>query len=282
MRKAISLAAAVAMLVVAGAAGAEPCHYSAPRNVDLDATSLQSLLLNLGGTDAHVQGVAGLTRIEVHGTACASNPRWLDDLKIDATSNGSQATVTARTGSHDDSFGAFGFSRYAYLKVSVNVPLALAVTIDSGSGDVVAGSLASLDFRSGSGELKASEITGALALELGSSDVEAHGIGSVDLRGSGSGDVTVSDVHGDVRGDRDGSGDLNFRDVRGNVSFGSVGSGDLRLENIGGSIQLGRIGSGDVVVDDVTGNLQIGAIGSGGVSIHGVKGTVHVPSRDDD
>jgi DUF4097 and DUF4098 domain-containing protein YvlB len=281
MRKAISLSAALAMLVVAGAAGAEPCHYSAPRNVDLDATSLRSLLLNLGGTDAHVQGVAGLTKIEVHATACASNPQWLDALKIDATSNGSEATVTARTGNHVNSFGPFGYSRYAYLKVSVNVPLALAVAINSASGDVVAGSLASLDFRSGSGDLKASEITGALALDLGSSDVEARGIGSVDLRGSGSGDVSISNVRGEVRADRDGSGDLDFSDVRGDVSLGSVGSGDLRLENIGGSVQVDSIGSGDVVVDDVTGNLHIGATGSGDMSIHGVKGTVHVPSRDD-
>jgi DUF4097 and DUF4098 domain-containing protein YvlB len=281
MRKAISLSAALALLVVAGAASAEPCRYSAPRNVDLDATALRSLLLNLGATDAQVQGVAGLTRIEVHGTACASNPQWLDDLRIDSSRNGSEATVTARTGSHDNSFGPFGYSRYAYLKLSVNVPPELAVAINSGSGDVVAGSLASLDFRSGSGDLKASQITGELALELGSSDVEAHGIGNVDLRGSGSGDVSVSDVRGEVRADRDDSGDLNFTDVRGNVSLGSVGSGDLRLRNIGGSIQVDSIGSGDVVVDDVAGNLQIGATGSGGVSIHGVKGTVHVPSRDD-
>lgn len=281
MRKSISLPAALVMLVVAGAAAAEPCHYRAPRNVDLDATSLRSLLLNLGGTDAQVQGVAGLTRIEVHATACASNPQWLDDLRIDTSRSGSEATVTARTGNHDNSFGPFGYSRYAYLKLSVNVPLELAVAINSGSGDVVAGSLASLDFHSGSGDLKASQITGALALELGSSDVEAHGIGSVDLRGSGSGDVSVSDVRGEVRADRDGSGDLHFSDVRGNVSLGSIGSGDLRLDNIGGSVQVDSIGSGDVVVDDVTGNLQIGATGSGGVSVHGVKGTVHVPSRDD-
>jgi hypothetical protein len=282
MRKAISLSAALALLVVAGAAAAEPCHYSVPRNVDLDATALRSLVVNLGGTDAHVQGVAGLTRIEVRGTACASNPQWLDDLRIDTSRSGSEATVTARTGGHNYLiFGAFGYSRYAYLKLSVRVPPELAVAINSGSGDVVAGSLASLDFRSGSGDLNASQIAGALALELGSADVEANDIGNVDLRGSGSGDVTASDVRGEVRADHDGSGDLRFSGVRGSVSVGSIGSGDLRLENIGGNIQVDSIGSGDVVVDDVAGNLQIGANGSGDLSIHDVKGTVHVPSRDD-
>jgi hypothetical protein len=281
MRKAIALSAALALLLVAGTAGAEPCQYSAPRNVDLDATALRSLLLNLGETDAHVQGVAGLSKIEVHGTACTSNPQWLDDLRIDTSRSGSEATVTARTGSHDSFFAPFGYARYAYLKLSVDVPPELAVAINTGSGDVVARSLASLDFHSGSGDLKASRITGALALELGSGDVEARDIGNVDLRSSGSGDVSVSHVPGEVRADRDGSGDLSFTDVRGNVSLGSVGSGDLRLENIGGSIQVDRIGSGDLAVDDVAGNLQVGATGSGDVHIHGVKGTVHVPREDD-
>lgn len=261
MRKAIPLLAGLALLVVTGAASAEPCRYSAPRNMDLDATALKSLLLNLGATDAHIQGVAGLSKIEVRGTACASNAQWLDDLRIDAARN--------------------GFSRYAYIKLSVNVPPQLAVAIASGSGDVVAESLESLDFHSGSGDLKASQIHGALALELGSADVDAHGIGNVDLHSTGSGDVTVSDVLGEVRGGHAGSGDLNFSDVLGSVSLGSVGSGDLRLERIGGNVQVDAIGSGDLMVDDVAGNLEVGATGSGDMSYHGVKGTVHVRSEGD-
>ena len=180
MRKAISLSAALASLVVAGTAGAadaEPCHYSAPRNAELDAAALKSLLINLGPTDAHVQGVAGLTRIEVRGTACASNPQWLDDLRIDTARSGSEVTVTARTGDHDNSFGPFGFSRYAYLKLTVSVPPALAVAIHSGSGDVVAGSLASLDFRSGSGDVVVADVVGNLQIgATGSGDVSIHSV----------------------------------------------------------------------------------------------------------
>ena len=279
MRTATPLLAGLALLVVAGAAGAEPCRYSAPRSVDLDATTLKSLLLNLGATDAHVRGVAGLSKIEVRGTACASNPQWLDDLRIDTSRGGAEATVTVRTGDHETSFNLLGRSRYAYMKLTVSVPPQLAVAIDSASGDVVAQSLESLDFHSGSGDLKAHQITGALALELGSADVDAHGVGSVELRSTGSGDVTVSDVRGEVRAGQTGSGDLHFSDVQGSVSLGSVGSGDMRLENIGGNVQVDSIGSGDLVVDNVTGNLQVGATGSGNVGYHGVKGTVRVPSK---
>jgi len=281
MRNAIPLLAGLALLVVAGAAGAEPCRYSAPRNVNLDATALQSLLLTLGSTDTHVRGVAGLSQIQVRGTACASNPQWLDDLKIDSSRSGSQATVTVRTGNHDQVLGLFGFSRYAYMKLSVSVPLQLAVLLHSESGDVIAESLQSLDFHSGSGDLKAYQIAGALALQVGSGDVDAHGVGSVNLRSTGSGDITVSDVRGDVRSGSAGSGDLHFSDVRGSVSIGSVGSGDLRLENIGANVQVNSIGSGDLVVDDVVGNLQVGSTGSGDVTYHGVKGTVQLPGNGD-
>lgn len=281
MRNTIPLLAGLALLTVAGAAGAKPCRYSAPRNVDLDAASLKSLVLNLGATDTHVQGVAGLSKVEVRGTACASDPQWLDDMRIDSSRSGSTGTVTVWKKDHDNTFNLIGFSRYAYMKLSVSVPLQLAVAIDSGSGDVIADSLESLDFHSGSGDLKANQITGTLALELGSGDVDAYSVGSVGLRSTGSGDVTVSDVRGGVQTGHSGSGDLHFSDVRSSVSIGSVGSGDVRLDNIGGDIQVDSIGSGDLIVDGADGNLQVDAHGSGDVSYHGVKGTVHVGSRGD-
>jgi len=280
MRKSLPSLVGLTLLLLAGAASAGPCRYSASRNVDLDAATLKSVLLNLGPTDAHVRGVAGLSQVEVRGTACASNPDWLQDLQIDTSRSADDATVTVRTGDHGMTFGLFGLSRYAYMKLSVSVPARLAVAIDSGSGDVVAAALQALDFQSGSGDLRASDISGPLALQLASGDVDAQRVGSVQLRSTGSGDVSVSEVRGDVHADHSGSGDLHFSDVGGNVWVGSIGSGDLHLENVARNVQVGGIGSGDVVVDDVGGDLEIGAAGSGDVSYHGVKGAVHVPKGD--
>jgi Toastrack DUF4097 len=280
MRRAIALTAAMTLLAFAGTAGAEECRYSAPRAVELDGAGLKSLLLNLGATDAHVRGVAGLSKIEVRGTACASNPSWLPGLQIDTSHSGGTATVTVRTGEHGVTFGLFGYSHYAYLKLSVEVPPQLAVEIDSGSGDVSAQALGALDFHSGSGDLKAQDIGGTLALQLASGDVEARRVGAVQLRGTGSGDVTVEDVRGDVRVEHAGSGDLHFSNVSGGVSVGAIGSGDLHLQNIGRNVAVGRIGSGDVIVDGVGGDLRVGARGSGDVSYHGVKGNVSVPKDD--
>ena len=280
MRKAISVFAGLALLVLAGAAGATECRYSASRNVDLDGASLKSFLLNLGSADAHVRGVAGLSRVEVRGTACASNPDWLKDLQFDTSRSAESATVTVRTGDHSNTFNLFGFSRYAYMKLSVSVPPQLAVAIRSGSGDVVTESLAALDFHAGSGDLQAYGITGALALQLGSGDVQARHVGSVELSSTGSGDVTVAGVNGDVHADRAGSGDMHFSNVEGGVWIGSVGAGDVNLENISRDVHVDSIGSGDLAVDDVGGNLQVRAAGSGDVTYHSVKGSVSVPKGD--
>lgn len=280
MRRAIPLTAALTLLAFAGTAGAEECRYSAPRAVELDGAGLQSLLLNLGATDAQVRGVAGLSKIEVRGTACASNPSWLQGLQIDTSHNGATATVTVRTGDHGGTFGLLGFSHYAYIKLSVEVPPQLAVVIDSSSGDVSAQALGALDFRSGSGDLQAQDIDGTLALQLGSGDVEARRVGAVQLSGTGSGDVTVEDVRGDVRAEHAGSGDLHFSHVSGGVSVGAISSGDLHLEDIGRNVAVGSIGSGDVIVDGVGGDLRVGARGSGDVTYHDVKGSVHVPKGD--
>ena len=273
---------AATLLLIAlplAAAAASPCKYTAPRNADLDAAGLRSVQLNLGSADLDIQGVPGLARIEVRGTACASDAKWLDDLKVATGRAGDRATVDARneSGSH---YGLFGDS-YAYLKLQVRVPAALAVAVDSGSGDVRASDLASLDFSSGSGDLQADRIAGALALRLGSADARASQVGSVELRGTGSGDVHVDGVHGDVQAGRSGSGDLGFFNVGGSVRIGGTGSGDISLRHIGRDAEVGSTGSGDVDADDVGGRLTVHSTGSGDVSYHGVKGAVDVPRRDD-
>lgn len=75
-------------------------------------------------------------------------------LRIDTSHGDAEATVTVRTGDHETSFNLLGRSRYAYMKLTVSVPPQLAVAIDSASGDVVAQSLESLDFHSGSGDFR--------------------------------------------------------------------------------------------------------------------------------
>jgi DUF4097 and DUF4098 domain-containing protein YvlB len=263
------------------AAGASECRYSAPRNADLDAAGLNGLLLKLGSTDLDIQSAPGLTKVEVRGTACASDAAWLKDVQLDANRSGDRATVVAQNNRHDNTFTLFG-STYAYLKLQVRVPASLAINVDSGSGDVKASSLASLDFSSGSGDLQADHIAGALTLKLGSADVKAQQVGSVDLRETGSGDVRVDGVRGDVKADHSGSGELNFSNVSGSVNVGATGSGDVTFDTIGRDAKVGSTGSGDVNANGIGGNFTVGANGSGDVHYTNVKGQVSVPKRNDD
>lgn len=281
MRKVAVALVASSLLVFASIAGAEECRYSAPRNADIDAAGLHSLLLRLGSSDLDIQGVQGLNKIEVRGTACASDKSWLADLQVATGRNGDQATVDAEHHTNTSIFNLFG-SSYAYLKLQVRVPVALAVQVHSGSGDVQAKNLASLDFASGSGDLIADRIKSALELQLGSADVRANDIGSVTLHGTGSGDVHVIGVQGDVRADHSGSGDLEFSQVRGSVRIGSTGSGDVTLSDVGRDAEVGSTGSGDVSANGVGGNFTVRSTGSGDVRYHNVKGKVDVPNSDDD
>lgn len=280
MRKVAAAFIASSLLVFASVASAEECRFSAPRNADIDAAGLHSLLLRLGSSDLDIQGVQGLNKIEVRGTACASDQSWLKDLQISTGRSGDQATVDAEHRTNT-TFNLFG-SSYAYLKLQVRLPAALAVQIHSGSGDVQAKSLASLDFSSGSGDLIADHIPGALELQLGSADVRANDVGSVVVNGTGSGDVHVMGVRGDARADHSGSGDLDFSNVHGSVRVGSTGSGDVTLSDIGRDAEVGSTGSGDVTANGVGGNFTVRSTGSGDVRYHDVKGKVDVPDDDHD
>lgn len=266
----------LALLALPLAAGAEECRYHADHNFDTDAAGLRTLALRLGSSDLVVEGVPGLKQVEVRGRACASDPKWLDTMTVRQERSGDRLTVIAEKRDHTIHISLFG-SNYAYIDLHVRVPAELATAVDSGSGDVEASGLASLDFGSGSGDLRARNIAGALALKLGSADVDAHDVGSVELRSTGSGDVNVDGVRGDVGVGHAGSGDLHFGHVGGNVRVESTGSGDVGVNDVGRDVWVGSTGSGDVSASGVRGNFTVESTGSGDVTYHDIGGKVSVP-----
>lgn len=254
------------------------CKFSAERNVDIDAAGLQGLRIELGSSDLNVQGDSAATRIEVRGRACASEQAWLDELQIEQSRQDNKAVVkTAQRPSH------FGFGRsYAYIDYVIRVPANLAIEVNSGSGDTRAANIASLDYRSGSGDLNLDRVPGPVSVTVGSGDVVASHLGGFKLGHAGSGDMRISDVQSDVTIGHVGSGDLTFSNVRGSVRADSIGSGDFVADNIGGDVYVGSIGSGDVTVRTITGNLTVRSAGSGTVHHSGVGGKVDVPKRHED
>lgn len=278
MRKSILLLASASLLAVSLAAGAaEQCRYSAPRNAELDAAGLKLLSMEIGPDALTVHGEAGLARIVVNGTACASNEKWLPGIKVEAARTGDTARIVADDGDRGVVFSLFGNS-YAYLKLDVRVPQSLAVKLKQGSGDARASGLASLDATLGSGDLKVQGVAGEFALRVGSGDAVAGDVGSLNLSSVGSGDVSVDGVRGDAHVGGVGSGDLGLRNVTGSVSLGSVSSGDAKMAGVGGSIEIDSVGSGDLVIHDVKGNVSVGSIASGGASITQAGGSVHAGS----
>ncbi len=267
------------LLLSSSFAVANDCKFSAVRSVDLDTAGLRALRFELGASDLKVQGVAGLAKVEVRAKACASEQAWLDELNIAQSRQGDKALVKAEP--HEHHSGLWG-NNYAYLDFEVRVPLTLALEVEAGSGDAQVDSVAALDFHSGSGDLKLQHVAGAVTAQVGSGDVTADDVGSFHLGGSGSGDIRVSGVHGDVSVAHVGSGDVHFDNVKGGVEIASIGSGDLQTEHIGGDVVLGSIGSGDVNASHVTGNLIVKAAGSGDIHHEQIGGRVDVPKRHAD
>jgi DUF4097 and DUF4098 domain-containing protein YvlB len=269
------------LFAASGAAlAAHDCKFSAERNLDIDPAGLKNLQLVLGSSDAHVNGVAGLKRIEVRGKACASEEEWLKDLTVEQERAGDSVRVTTKK-NHDTHINWFG-SSYAYIDLDVRMPAGLPLAVDAGSGDAFVADIAALDFSSGSGDLRADRVAGGVAIKVGSGDATVDDAGGVTIERVGSGDIRARKVRGEIKVGRVGSGDLEFADVHGGVQIESVGSGDVVVDRSGGDVVVGSIGSGDVTVDGIGGNFIVHSAGSGDLHHHNVTGKVDLPKRHAD
>ena len=263
------------------ASAADNCKFTAQRDFDVDAAGLKTLALQLASTDAHVEGVAGLTKIEVRGRACASQQDWLDKLTVSQQRSGDRLVVTPHE-EHDGMNWSISGSNYAWIDLRVRVPAALAIDIQSASGDADVRDVAALDFKSASGDLHVESIAKAFGAEVASGDIEGKDVGSLDLRRTASGDIRLRNVRGDARIGNVGSGDITLEHVDGGVEIGSVGSGDLNVSHVARDVRVNSIGSGDMSVEDVGGDFVVRSRGSGDLHQHGVRGKVDVPKDEEE
>jgi hypothetical protein len=267
---------ALALLALPSLAlASDQCRFQAPQKLDLDLAGVKTLQIDLGANELHLDAAAGVGNVEVRGRACASSQKLLGSLHLTQHREGDRLVLKAESDS-DWNIGLFG-AHYAWLDLHVRVPANLPVQLGVGSGDAVVNGVASLDSRTGSGDLEAHGIRGALAVETGSGDVRASDIGSLHVQAIGSGDLHANGVGGDASIGHVGSGDLQLSDVHGNVGIDSMGSGDATLQRIDGSVEVGSMGSGDVDADTVGGDLTVRSSGSGDIDHRNVKGKVSIP-----
>lgn len=157
----------------------------------------------------------------------------------------------------------------ASVDISVTVPRASALDLQSGSGKLVMdGEFAAVTAKSGSGDISVDSCTDA-ELKAGSGSVVVRTAQSV-TASTGSGDITV-DVAGGRAELSTGSGDVELTGAVGSGSA-TTGSGDVTVSVLDGSFEVKAV-SGDVTIRRaVAGELRVKTV-SGDVEVGIAAGT---------
>lgn len=231
--------------------------YTAPRNAVVDASGARSVQVEAAAGELRIEGKAGLTKVQVTGTARSSSQRILSEIRLIAERRGDVVFIKADM--PDDEWrnsGDYG----AGLDLVIEVPQGMNAEVADGSGDAKIMNVGSLDVTDGSGNLT---ITGAG--------------GSVRVT-DGSGELTIDNVRGDVNV-RDGSGEINVRNVTGSFTVETDGSGGIYATDIRGSVVVHNDGSGEIEATKVGRDLLVENKGSGSVNYADVSGRVDIPDR---
>jgi hypothetical protein len=242
---------------VAGAQNYEQCRHKADRSFDIDAASARMLELESGSGSVEVIGKAGLKRVVVRGTACASDADLLEDIRLDVKREGSSIVVRANVRDDDQHDMRWRNNEYARLDIVVEVPLGIAADINDGSGELTVSNLGAVRINDGSGEISASDVA-SLRIE------------------DGSGEIRVSDVTGAVDIE-DGSGEIELRNIGGNIDI-EDGSGEIDIRVARQSIRISD-SSGGIDVADVGGDFIVDNDGSGGIDYDNVRGRIDIPRK---
>ena len=249
------------LLLVPCATFAASCKYEAPRSLRLDLAGVRGVQIDVNNQSLHLTGSTSASGLVLDGRACASEQAALADLTVTQRREGDQLVLELAAGGNYRMSSLFG-SSYDSLKVNVQLPASLPVTLRVGSGDATVSGVRQLQGQVGSGDLHVSRVAEKFAASVGSGDIDASDIGSLQL--------------GSV-----GSGDFKAHGITGDASIGSIGSGDVTLRQVGGSVHADTLGSGDLSVSDVGGDFSLRAKGSGDVSHSAVKGKLSVPRGND-
>lgn len=236
---------------------ADDCDYSKDYDFAVDASTLESLRMDVGAGSLEINGDSNATEVRVHATACSTSRRKLDEIDLTHRTRGSELLVRTETDRSSSFLSWFSFG-YARIDIDVTMPSNLFLDVDDGSGGIEIAGVGALDLDDGSGSVDIRNMDGDVSID------------------DGSGGITVADVRGSVSVD-DGSGSIQIRDsydVRVND-----GSGEILIENIRNNVNIVDDGSGGIRIRDVAGDVDIGNAGSGSVDVSGVAGAYR--NRDD-
>jgi len=263
----------------AGAAIADDCAFRADREFTADAAGLAALKLSTGAGDLRIEGVSGLTRIEVHGKACAGTQALLDQIKFDGKREGN-AEVIGTVLPDTNGTGWFG-GDYAYLDVIVKVPKALALEVRDSSGDVDVNDVGSISLDDSSGDINIHQVQGDVRINDSSGDIIVEEVsGNVLIPHDSSGDIRIARVRGSAEVSEDSSGDIAFEHVDGAAKVGSDSSGSITFRYIGRDASVVEDSSGDIDADAIGGDFSVQRKSGGARNIHSsnVAGKTPLPT----
>ena len=234
--------------------------YTSPRNAEVDASGAKTIEIRAGAGSLRIEGKAGISRVQIRGTARSSSRTRLQDIKLIAERQGDVVFIKSDM-PEDNNNGRFWSGDWNMaLDLVIEVPANIALDVEDGSGETKIVGVGPLRMVDGSGELDINGVKGNASVE------------------DGSGNVTIENVDGSVHVS-DGSGNINAKNIRGDFTVDEDGSGDIDVAEVGGTMHVDEDGSGNIDVDKITGDFVVDSKGSGSIRSSGVRGKIEIPDR---
>lgn len=260
------------LTLAAPAVAADDCDHSKPVSLELDASDAAGLDIDAEAGFLVIEGIDSTTTVQVEATACASDERLLDDIRLESGRRGDRLWIDV-----DIPDRLFGWHSTARLDLTVHVPARLALDVRDGSGSIDIRHVGTLELEDGSGEIDISDVDGDVDLDDGSGEIDVTDVDGRVLLRDGSGSITLRNIRGEVRIDSDGSGEIDIADVDGDVEIGDDGSGGIDVRDVTGAVRIGSDGSGSIWIARVGRGFVLESDGSGSVHVEDVHGVIETP-----
>lgn len=255
MRKKWSIVFLLMMLTVLS--GCNFVTVEETKTIQLDASGLETFLIQHDEGDVTITGVEGLDQIEVEATLSVMSEEeeqaktFLEEhlsMNLTEVDEGALLTTAVTRGAEIEQ---------GNIHLKIKVPNDLKI-----------------DYKQNEGQLKVNSMTSDLVIEHGSDHLFLDQVNGTVKITDGAGKVTLTNVSGNTT-INNASGETSVTKSSGNLSS-TNGSGALLVEDYQGEVTV-RNGSGNIKITGVDGNVTVVESQQGSVTIEDVSGQITQP-----
>ena len=229
---------------------AADCDFNALHEDAATAAGVELIEIEASAGDLKVIGEEGSGLIRVHGEACASKQRLLEDVRLLVERHGANVRIVAET---PDS----GWRRSsARLDLTIVVPTSVEIEIDDGPGAIEVSDVAAVQIDDHAGAIEVENVAGDLWINDGLGAIEASGIGGEVWIDDGLGKIVLYDA-GSVVIEDDTWGAIYIEDVVGDVLVDFDLAGSIDVHGVGGDLTVDFAGSNEIFHSDVAGEVDV-------------------------